>query len=97
MSVNDYVQYGLKRGKDDNFGVNGYKVAYTCELDKPLVKKIHPGLRKTYVDDAIREKKIIPPAKYEIQGDLLDTKHKSFLCKAPRRTMADEIAAEQKR
>ena len=91
MSIDDYVQFGLKGSTD--FGIQGYKVAYTCELDKPQIKKIHPGKRTTYLDDAMKSKKFVPPAKYEIMGDLVDKKHKSKIDKAKRKTMADEIAA----
>lgn len=91
ISVKDYVQFGLRGSQ--NFGIEGYALATTCALDKPLITKIHAGKRNTYIDEEVKAKKGIPPAQYKIMGDLKDTRHKSRLDRAPRTTMADEIAA----
>jgi hypothetical protein len=72
-------------------------VAHTCELDKPYAKKIHKGIRTTYLDDAIKEKKGVPSFQYEVMGDIVDKKHKSKIDKAKRETMADEIKKIQEK
>ena len=93
--MQDYVQYSSKRG-NDRYGIKGYFLRSTCELDKPLIAKIHSGKRETYIDDEIRMKKGVPSANYEVTGDMVSNK-KSKIDKAPRKTMADEIASFEKR
>jgi hypothetical protein len=69
----------------------------STELDKPLVSKIWPGKKKTYLDDAVKEKAHVPPAKYDIINDIINVKRKSNLDKGPRNTLADEIALYNKK
>lgn len=93
--MKDYVQYSSKKG-NERYGIQGYFLRTTCELDKPLIAKIHAGKRTTYIDDEIRNKKDVPSANYEVSGNLVSTK-KSNIDKAERKTMADEIASFEKR
>jgi hypothetical protein len=85
------VQFGLRGSQ--NFGIEGYALATTCALDRPLITKIHAGKRNTYIDEEVKAKKGIPAAQYKVMGDLVSKSHKSRIDKAPRTTMADEIAA----
>ena len=56
------------------------------ELDKPQVAKIWPGKKKTFLDDAVKEKEHVPPAKYDIPSDLVNMRRRSNLDKGPRLT-----------
>jgi hypothetical protein len=59
---------------------------------------MHEGKRKTYIDDEIQKKKLVIQAPfYEISRDLVQKNHKSFLNKAQRKTLADDIASYEKR
>ncbi len=69
----------------------------STELDKPLLSKIFPGKKKTFIDDAVKEKAHVPPAKYEIYSDIINVKRKSNLDKGPRNTLADEIVKYNKK
>jgi hypothetical protein len=89
MSVRDYVQYGVKKFEG---GVDGYFLPDTVLTLKPLHSKIFPGEKKTFIDDFIKEKKGVPPANYNIMGDMVVKGHKSNLDKDIRRTLPIEIA-----
>ena len=67
------------------------------EFDKPLLSKILPGKKRTYIDDAVKEKAHVPAAKYEIISDIINVKRKSNLDKGPRNTLADDIANYNKK
>jgi len=69
----------------------------STELDKPLVARIWPGKKKTFLDDAVKEKEHVPPAKYDIPSDLVNVRRRSNLDKGPRLTLADEIANYNKK
>lgn len=90
MSVKDHVQMGLKKSE---FGIDGYFLPKTSGLDHCLNSMIWPGQKKTYIDDAVKEKSFVPPAKYEVRGSLADKSTKSGMDKEPRRTPAMQVAA----
>lgn len=94
MSVRDYVHYGIK--KDEN-GVDGYFLASTPLPQKSLHSKIWPGKKTNYIDDFIKMKKHVPPAYYNIMGDMNIKGHKSSVAKDIRRTLPVEIDNYQKK
>jgi len=69
----------------------------STELDKPLVAKIWPGKKKTFLDDAVKEKEHVPPAKYDIINNIVNVRRKSNLDKGARNTLADDIALYNKK
>jgi len=78
---------GLK--KKHEFGVDGYDmIKFNAHLDKPQNVRIYPGLKKTYIDEAVRAKGFIPPPHYEVMGTLVKKNGQSGLCKSPRNTIA---------
>lgn len=66
-------------------------------MDKPLVAKIWPGKKKTYLDFEVKLKEHVPPAKYEILGSMINERRKSNLDKGRRNTLPDEIEAYNKK
>ena len=60
MTVKEYIGFGV-RGIDE-FGVKGYFLQKTNALDKPKAAKIWGGVKKTYVDEAVKAKSFVPPA-----------------------------------
>ena len=94
MSVRDYVHYGIKKTEG---GVDGYFLPDTPLPMKPLHSKIFPGKKTTFIDDFVREKKHVPPANYNVMGDMVIKGHKSNLDKDIRRTLPVEIANYQKK
>lgn len=88
MTARDFVMSSMK--KDSNFGVQGYNLAKTLTcFDGPLVTKIHSGKKKTFVDDAVKEKLFVPDAKYNVTIDWAKNK-KSDFAKGKRHTLATD-------
>lgn len=58
---------------------------------KPLHSKIFPGKKTNFIDDHMKLKRDVPNKFYNTAGNLVDS-HKSNLCKAARKTFADEMA-----
>jgi hypothetical protein len=85
--------------KSAEFGVDGYFLAKTANTayEKPLLAKILPGKKRTFIDEEIARKKFVPPPIYEIAKSLIITGHKSNLDKGPRKTLADDIASYNKK
>lgn len=96
MSVRDYVQMGMKSAE---FGIDGYFLPKTANTayEKPLLAKILPGKKRTFIDEEIAKKKFVPPAIYEVAKSLIISGHKSNLDKGARKTLADDIAAYNKK
>lgn len=92
MSVKEYVQFGSRKGGSEEFGIFGYTITKINPLDKPQIKNIKNNKRKTYLDDAVKEKRDVPNKFYNTMRNLVDKQHKSNLCKAPRTSVWDEIA-----
>lgn len=71
--------------------MEGYELnRTTTKFDGPLVTKIHAGKKKTFVDDAIKFKKHVPDANYNISFDWIAAKHPNFN-KDKRHTLATDI------
>ena len=69
--------------KSAEFGIEGYFLAKTANTayEKPLLAKILPGKKRTFIDEEIAKKKFVPPAIYEVAKSLIITGHKSNLDK----------------
>ena len=72
MTAQQFVDYNLHKGEE--FGIKGYQCAHTNALDKPQMKNIVKGKRTTYLDDAVKAKKFIPPAHYKVAGNMINKK-----------------------
>ena len=87
----DFVKYGSRSSKQE-FGLELYHMP---DNNEKIPKhnphsKIFPGKKTTYVDEHMKSKKDIPYKFYETGLNLLD-KGKSKMCKAARKTFADDI------
>lgn len=87
---------GLKKAE---FGIDGYFLPLTANTayEKPILSKILPGKKKTFIDEEVAKKKFVPAAIYEISKSLIISGHKSNLDKGARKTLADDIAAYNKK
>ena len=95
MTSREYVISQLQKNQD--YGVEGYELKRTLtKFDGPLVTKIHAGKKKTFVDDAIRFKKHVPDANYNVQYDWIAEKHPNFN-KDKRHTIATDIQRKAER
>jgi hypothetical protein len=85
--------------KSADFGIDGYFLAKTANtaFEKPLLAKILPGKKRTFIDEEIAKKKFVPPANYNIAKDMIITGHKSNLDKGARKTLVDDIVAYNKK
>ena len=95
MTAREYAIANL-RGVD-NLGVDGYSVRKTLELDMPRNSVILPYKKKTFIDDAIRDKKFVPCANYDVISNLKDKNTRSALPKGKRHTIATDAEALAKR
>jgi len=87
---------GLRKS---DFGIDGYFLPKTANTayERPILTKILPGKKRTFIDEEVAKKKFVPPAIYEVAKSLIITGHKSNLDKGARKTLADEIAAYNKK
>lgn len=90
LSVREFVTYGI-RGKSE-FGLSHYHMPESYALKKPRVARIHPGIKTTFIDEEVKSKSYIPPAKYNVVPNMDDKSHKSNIMKGKRRLMTDDIA-----
>jgi hypothetical protein len=73
--------------------MTNYHVPKGAPFDLIRSAKIHPGKRTTYIDDAVKLKKVVPAAtRYNVTLNMVDEKKKSSMAKGMRRLMTDEIA-----
>lgn len=95
MTAREFVVSQIK--KNELYGIEGYELNRTLtKFDQPLVTKIHAGKKKTFVDDAIRFKRHVPDANYNIAFDWVAQKHPNF-SKDRRHTLATDIEHKAKR
>ena len=79
-------------GQNEEFGIDGYSLPRTLTpFDKPFKARILPGKKKTYLDDAIRDKRHVPPANYNIAIDWTRNARSNF-AKDMRHTIPTDIA-----
>ena len=80
------------------FGIEGYTIRnYNPFLDKPKVSKIVNTKKPTYIDEIVKEKRLIQVANMNLSGDMLDKKGRSSLNKSPRITLPMEIEKYEKK
>ena len=95
MTAREFVNAQI--GKTENFGVDGYQLATTMtSFDKPLATKIHAGKKKTFIDDAVKFKRHVPDANYNVQRDWIADKHPN-MNKDFRHTLATDIERKTKK
>lgn len=58
---------------------------------KELHSKIFPGKKTSYIDDHMRLKRDVPYKFYEVGLNLLNKASKSNMCRAARKTFADDM------
>ena len=89
MTSRDFVVSQLQKNQD--YGIEGYELNRTLtKFDGPLITKIHMGKKKTFVDDAIKFKRHVPAANYNVSYDWTVDKHGNFN-KDKRHTLASDI------
>ena len=96
MTARDFVLNSVGK-KQMVGGVEGYVLAKTMtNFDKPLATKIHPGKKKTFIDDEVKVKAIVPDAKYNLNFDWAADKRSNF-SKDFRHTLATDIERHAKK
>ena len=69
MTAREYVLASMKKS-DIAMGIEGYRASKPfTNFDGPLIKKIHDGKKKTFIDFEVRAKSIVPEAKYNVSYD----------------------------
>ena len=71
-------------------GVKGYTLRKTLEMDKPRASVILPYKKTTFVDEAVKMKKFVPCAHYDVIPNMKDKNTRSGLPKGPRSTIATD-------
>jgi len=66
-------------------------------FDKPFSTKIHPGKKKTFIDECIKTKSFVPSANYSIPGYDWALNKKSDFNKDFRHTLATDIERKAKK
>jgi hypothetical protein len=94
MNPMEYIKYGSKKSRQQEHGLPHYFLPDNRGLlpEKPLHSKIFPGKKTNFIDDHMRLKRDVPNRFYDTAGDLVNKTAKSNLCKAARKTFADEMA-----
>ena len=100
VSVNDVVK-SLNRRAHPPFGIEGYYITKTdVYTSRPLTTKFTKFKLPSYIDDAVKAKKWMPPADYNVTLDWAKSAKNSprgaFL-KNPRKTFTVEVADEHKK
>ena len=95
MTAREYALANLKEA--DGIGIRGYSCRKTLELNKPRVSAILPYKKTTFIDEAIRSKKHVPPSNYDVIPNLRDKNTKSAMPKSFRHTIASDCEKFAKR
>ena len=78
--------------KNNDWGIAGYDFPkFNPHTDKARMVSIKGVKKQTFIDDLALSKKYIPPADYEVMGQLVDPKKHSNLSKEKRITMPMQI------
>ena len=81
----------------DGLGVEGYTVRRTLEVEKARVAAMRPYKKETFVDIAIKERKWVPDAKYNVIPDLKSKNTKSEWAKDRRHSLYTDACDRKKR
>lgn len=96
-TAREFVMKQIRTSGD--FGVEGYTVRKTIELDKPVAFAWKQTKRPNFLDDQmkLKMKNCVPSTFYKVEGNLVQADHKSFLSKSPRTLHSEEISAWNKK
>ena len=97
MNAWEFATASLKGNDLDGMGVKGYTVRKTLEMDKPRITVMIPYKKPSFLDEAIKLKKHVPEANYNVVADMKDKNIKSGLCKGRRSLISDEIMNSARR
>ena len=89
MTAREYATANLR--DLDGMGVKGYTLRKTVEMDKPRASVILPYKKTTFVDEAVKMKKFVPDAHYNVIPNMKDKNTKSGLPKGPRSLIAHDV------
>ena len=89
MTAREFAVANLR--DSDGLGVQGYTVRRTLEVEKARAAVMFPYKKHTFVDDAIKDKKWVPDAKYDVIPSMKDKNTRSGMCKDKRHTIASDI------
>ena len=97
MNAREFATASLRGGDLEGMGVKGYTLRKTLEMDKPRVSVIMPYKKPTFLDEAIKAKKHVPEANYNVIPDMRDKNVRSGLPKGRRSLISDDIMASARR
>ena len=97
MNAREFATASLKGADLDGMGVKGYTLRKTLEMDKPRVSVIMPYKNPTFLDMAVKMKKHVPDANYNVIPDLKDKSLRSGLPKGRRSLISEEIMHSARR
>lgn len=95
MTAREYAKANLR--DLDGVGIKGYSIKTAHEMDKPRTSVILPYKKTTFIDEAIRSKKHVPPSNYDVIPNLRDKNTKSAMPKSFRHTIASDCEKFAKR
>jgi hypothetical protein len=76
----------LRKGSGFN-----YEMRKTSEFDKPESYTWKAYKLPNFLEQEIRTKKHVPNVYYNVEGDMVQARHKSGLCRSPRLLVSDEM------
>lgn len=96
MSPREFANYIAH--KDAEYGIEGYRVKGTWDLDKPLVPKWHNTKRPNFLDEVVKKMKRNANDKfYEVTKSLIIPNKKTAFYKTDRPMMLTEIEKNEKK
>ena len=95
MTAREFAKSNLR--DLDGIGIKGYSIKTALMMDKPRTSVILPYKKTTFIDEAIRSKRHVPPSNYEVIPNLRDKSMKSGLPKSYRATIATDVEKFAKR
>ena len=91
MTAREYVLTAMQKNEGALAGVPGYHMTKPfTKFDGPLVTRIHPGTKKTFIDYEVKRKNSVPDAKYNVSYDWTAHKKANFSLDK-RHTLATDI------
>ena len=89
MTAREFAVANLR--DSDGLGVEGYTVRRTLEVETPRIAVMFPYKKQTFVDEAVKQKRWVPDAKYNVIPNMADKNTRSAMCKDKRHTIATDI------
>ena len=97
MTAREFAMSNLKHQDLEGMGVQGYTVRKTLEVMKPRNSVIVPYKTPNFLEEAIKTKRFVPDANYEVIPNMKDKNTRSSLPKERRRTIATDAEAVARR